>query len=170
MALTVENGTGLANAESYISVADANSYHNLRGNTTWLTISTQEAEEALRRATDYMQQVYAGLWYGYKTTDTQALDWPRQDVPKLDTAYGNYYLNNVIPQELKNACAELAFRAARGELLADIGQAVKREKIDALEVEYSEFSPQSKRYPAIDSLLSKFMAQSSSGIFRKVAR
>jgi hypothetical protein len=170
MAITVENGSGLANAESYITVAEANSYHSLRGNTTWATITTEQAEQSLRRATDYLQQVYGGLWYGYKTTDTQALDWPRENVPKYDTSSGNYYTNNVIPQELKNACAEMAWKAAQGELLADLTQTVKREKIDVLEVEYSEFSPQSKRYLAIDSLLSRFMQQSSNGVFRKLAR
>ena len=170
MALTVENGTGLTNAEAYISVADANSYHNLRGNTTWLTITTQEAEEALRRATDYMQQVYNGLWDGYRTNETQGLDWPRKFVTDADNYSRAYIPSNVIPTDIKNACAELAWKAAQGELLADLTQAVKREKIDVLEVEYSEFSPQTKRYVAIDKLLSKYLIGSSGGVFRKVMR
>jgi hypothetical protein len=35
MALIVEDGTGLANAESYVSVADATTYHANIGNTAW---------------------------------------------------------------------------------------------------------------------------------------
>jgi hypothetical protein len=173
MALIVEDGTGLANAESYISLAEADAYHTSRGNLPWINdadMTETAKEQALRRATDYLQHFYSGLWLGYKSTLTQALDWPRQDVPKVDTPYGNYYLLTEIPQELKNACAELAYKAAQGDLTPDLTQAVKREKIDVLEVEYSEFSPQSKRYRVIDNLLSKFLAQSSSGIFRKLAR
>jgi hypothetical protein len=170
MALTVENGTGLTNAEAYISVADANTYHNLRGNSTWLTITAQEAEEALRRATDYMQQVYNGLWDGYRTNDTQSLDWPRKFVTDTDNYTNAYLASNVIPTEIKNACAELAWKAAQGELLSDLSQAVKREKIDVLEVEYAEFSPQSKRYVAIDKMLAKYLTGSVGGVFRKVMR
>ncbi len=35
MALIVEDGTGLSTAESYISVADATTYHTARGNSSW---------------------------------------------------------------------------------------------------------------------------------------
>ena len=35
MALEVEDGTGKSTAESYISVADATTYHTARGNSTW---------------------------------------------------------------------------------------------------------------------------------------
>jgi len=35
MSIVVEDGTGLATAESYISVADAVTYHTARGNSTW---------------------------------------------------------------------------------------------------------------------------------------
>ena len=38
MALIVEDGTGLANAESYVSVADATTYHTNYGNTAWTAI------------------------------------------------------------------------------------------------------------------------------------
>jgi len=37
-------------------------------------------------------------------------------------------------------------------------------------VEYAEFSPQSKRYVAIDKLLSKYLIGSVGGAFRKVMR
>jgi len=35
MALVTEDGTGLSTAESYISVADATTYHTARGNSSW---------------------------------------------------------------------------------------------------------------------------------------
>ncbi len=39
MALTVEDGTVVAGADSYLSVADANEYHQSRGNTAWLDLA-----------------------------------------------------------------------------------------------------------------------------------
>ena len=52
MSLVVEDGTGKADAESYISVADADTYHSNRGNTDWAALTTTEKEQLLRGATD----------------------------------------------------------------------------------------------------------------------
>ena len=35
MTLTVETGAIVANANSYVSIADCDSYHTLMGNATW---------------------------------------------------------------------------------------------------------------------------------------
>ena len=53
MTLVIEDGTGKSNAESYISVADADTYHSNRGNTDWAALTTAEKERLLRIATDY---------------------------------------------------------------------------------------------------------------------
>jgi len=163
MALTVEDGTGLANADSYISVADALAYHDARGNTNWATITTLEQEQAIRRATDFMQQVYS--WKGSRKTDTQALAWPRYYVERDN----GYYPSDSVPNEVKNACAELAFKAAGGDLSPDIAQRVIREKIGPIEVEYDKNSVQFTTYRAINNLLSPFL-NGLGGTFRKVVR
>jgi hypothetical protein len=51
VSLIVEDGTGLATAESYISVADADTRQAALGITNWATLSTAEKEQALRRST-----------------------------------------------------------------------------------------------------------------------
>lgn len=172
MALVVETGTGSATAESYISVADASTYHTNRGNSAWAALASDTVrEQSLRKATDYMEQVYRLRWLGYRVTITQALSWPRDEVQRLDLTLLNqysYYENNVVPPEVKNACAELALKAASGELLPDLGQGVIRKKVDVLEVEYDKYSPQSKRYTAIDRLLAPFLSGSS--VSRTVVR
>lgn len=168
MAIIVETGAGLSTAESYISVAEVDSYHSLRGNTTWATITTAEKEQALRRASDYLIQVYYGLWLGYRKVDTQALDFPRTSVPITD-GY-SYYPDSAIPQLLKNAQAELAWKAAQGDLNPDLTQRVIREKIDVLEVEYDSTSPQYVRYRSIDNLLSSLLQSNNSSAFRQVVR
>lgn len=170
MSLNVETGAGSSVSESYVSVAEVDSYHLLRGNTTWATITTAEKEEACRRAIDYMQQVYHGQWLGYRKNDTQALDWPRSLVPRDDVYGYAYYSDSAIPQILKNAQCELAWKAAHGELAPDLGQKVSREKIDVIEIEYEKGSTQYIRYRAIDNLLSSLLTGRSSGVFKQVVR
>jgi len=181
MSLIVENGTGLADAESYISVADASAYHDKRGNTTWADMSEPEMEQSLRRATDYLVQVYRLRWNGTRVNSVQSLDWPRAFVLREDFNYsgingyttigGNYYYpSNVVPNEVKNACAEMALKASAGELSPDIEQRVTKEKIDVIEVTYSEYGVQYTTYRAIDNMLSPFLGMGGSLSQRKVVR
>lgn len=163
MTLIVEDGTGLANAESYISVADATTYHANRGNTAWASLASDTVrEQLLRKATEYMMQAYRSSWKGYRATTTQALDWPRGDVDIPDTpggygGYPAYYALTDIPIEVKRACAELALKANSGALAPDLTQMLKRQKVGPLEQEFSEYSPQSKRYRAIDLMLASLL-------------
>jgi hypothetical protein len=180
MALITEDGTGLANAESYISVAEADTYFSNRGITLWATMLEAEKEQALRRAVDYLGGVYRLRWKGTRVNGTQALDWPRAFVEREDYEYAGmngyttiggrfYYPSDEVPVEVKNACAEMAFKAASGELAPDLERSVVREKVDVLEVEYDRYAPQYKQYRAIDNLLAPFL-EAVGGAFRKVVR
>ena len=169
MALITEDGTGKADAESFCSVADASAYHAARGNTTWATITNTEMEQALRRATDYIEQIYRDRWEGSRVTTTQALSWPRSQVPFRDGGRLSLYSSSIVPTEVKNACAEMAWKAAAGDLAPDIEQRVKREKVGPLETEYADYGPQFTQYRAIDNLLAPLLT-SVGGAFRKVVR
>ena len=168
MSLIVEDGTGKSNAESYISVADADTYHSNRDNTDWAALTTAEKERLLRIATDYMVAVYRLRWDGYRYVNTQALDWPRIYVPVRDicsvNAYPEYVDFDVVPVQVKNACAELALKANNETLLADQTQSVIREKVGPIEVEYDKFSPQFKRYLQIDAMLNIYFASSANQV------
>jgi len=59
MPLIVEDNTGLANAESYISVADADVYLANMGRTSWAAATTAAKEIALRKATQYIDTAYS---------------------------------------------------------------------------------------------------------------
>jgi len=160
MALEVEDGTGKSTAESYISVADASNYHTVRGNTAWAALATDALREAaLRKATDFMRQVYRSRWQGYKVNEDQALDWPRYDVEVEGYAIDS----DIVPTEIKNACAELALRASAADLNPDLTQGVAREKVGQIEVEYDKASPQFTRYRAIDALLSPYLKAGGGG-------
>lgn len=172
MSLIVENGTGLANAESYISVADADTYHSNRGNAAWASLTTTVKEQALRKATDYIEQVYRLRFLGYRHTEAQALSFPRDEVQRKDFTYLNqfsFYPNDVVPTEVANACADLGLRASTTELAPDIARITKREKVGSLEIEYDATKPAYVKYRAIDNLLAPFL-NSTSGLSREVVR
>ena len=160
MTLIVEDGSGKSDSESYISVADASSYHTARGNTAWAALATDALREAaLRRATDYMRQAYRSRWQGYKVNEDQALDWPRYNV----VVEGYAVDSDIVPTEIKNACAELALRASAADLNPDLTQGVAREKVGQIEVEYDKASPQFTRYKAIDAILSPYLKAGGGG-------
>lgn len=166
MALIVEDGTGLANAESYVSVADATAYHARMGNTAWAAISSDATkEQLLRKATDYMIAQYRFQFAGYRQYSTQALDWPRLYVPLTDVLSANVFAQYVdsgtVPTTVKNACAELALKANSATLMEDLTQGVIREKVDVIEVEYDKYSPQPIRYAQVDAMLSAFFVSQS---------
>lgn len=152
MALVVEDGTGLSNAESYVSVANADARQTALGITAW-TGTDAVKEAALRRATQYMEQRYRQRWKGTRLLRAQALSWPRYGA---DT--GDWYVEStVVPAEVANACADLAVKALSETLNADQTRAVVREKVDVLETEYDRYSPQATRFVAIDAMLAPYL-------------
>lgn len=162
MPLIVEDGTGRADAESYASAAEADAYHSARGNTAWASVSDKEG--ALRRATDYMVQAYRSRWKSFRTTSTQALDWPRAWVEMADAPYGYgssaaYYPNDSVPAEVKRACMELALVAASQDLAPNLTRAAKQETVGPITVVYDENSPEYARYRRVDMMLAPLLGR-----------
>jgi hypothetical protein len=174
MALVVEDGTGRADAESYISVASATSYHAARGNTAWALLASDTIrEQLLRKATEYMLQEYRALWASFRVTVTQALDWPRAWVPIPDapSGYGSmaaYVANNIVPVEVQRACAELALLASTTDLNPPLERTTSSEKVGPVEVTYDKTAPERKRYPQIDQMLQPYIigGKASMGLIR----
>lgn len=169
MPFIVEDGTGLANAESYCTVAFADEYHDKRANLAWDLV--QEKEAALRKATDYMIQAYRTAWKGYRVSAEQALDWPRNDVVLSDVyaqSQNALVPNDQVPSQVKMACAELAFKAASDELNPDLTQQVLSKTVGPISVTYDSNSPQQTRFRAIDMLLRPLMH--GNGVSAKVRR
>lgn len=105
MPLIKEDGTGLANANTYANVADADAYHaaNLH-DTNWSAATTPNKEKALELATRLIDGSYQ--FHGIKSTSVQALQWPRRWARDPDT--GEDRLPNVIPPDLIRATCEMA--------------------------------------------------------------
>lgn len=176
MALIVETGSGASNSESYASVSDADTYLAARGMTNWATMSTAEKEQALRRATDYMQQAYRDRWKGTRVGTTQALDWPRSLVPVKDVAgsyYGyvpSYYSETAIPSEVKNACIAVALKAAAGDLAPDIEPQTTSETVGPISVTYAAGSRQTVKYQSIDNMLTMLLKDGGGGATVNIIR
>lgn len=118
MALIVETGSGDSTAESYASVADADTYHTTWGNTAWAAAaSTAVKEIALRNATRYLDAQFGARWKGSRLNGTQALGWPRLGVY---TADGYYMQTTPLPPALLNACYEMALLALSEDLYPDL--------------------------------------------------
>jgi hypothetical protein len=175
MALTVEDGTGKADAESYIGVADADTYITdyLGGDATWTAATTTAKEVALRKAAQYLDNNYHGQWRGERATDVyfpgtgtsvrQSLAWPR----RLYDEDGPWWDSDEIPTQLKQAQVELAIRAVAGtDLTPDVAApsvepGLKRKKTQAgpitTEKEYTD-----------NPVPAGVQAQASEPVFRKV--
>jgi hypothetical protein len=159
MALVVEDGTGKADAESYLSVADCDTYHTKHGDSSdWSGASTADKEEALRMGTQYLDAIYNALWIGTRANETQALDWPRSDAEDYD---GFIIGSTSIPQALKDATAEAAVRhiTETNGLFPDVSEpgAIKSYKVKVGPVEeateYVGGQPQVPAFRIIDALL-----------------
>jgi len=159
MALIVENGTGLATAESYASVAEADTRLANYGFTAWAALTVAAKETALRLATDFMVNSFRTRWKGYRVNTTQALDWPRYYVEREDALSGGYglapyYDSASVPAEVKNACIDLAYKTTQGvDLAPDIEQAQKRVKVGPIEVEYDTTGNVATIFRAVESKL-----------------
>ena len=165
MSLIVENGSGLANAESYASVAQG-AAHASRYGLTWPSNETA-AEQALRRATRYIDATYRLRFIGARTFGRQqALEWPRAGatIPQVAVGYWSdttTYLelaSNTVPVEVISATIEAAVResGSPGVLSPDIerGGAIKMERAGDTAREYFASSNPSAVFPVIDSVLS----------------
>lgn len=139
MALTVETGAGLPDADALISVVDASAYHAGRGNAAWSSdiYDDEGRERAIRRATAFLSNSFT--WAGIRSKNrNQALAWPRSGVVDQE---GNGIKADEIPIEIADACAEIALRelVSPGAMNPDFtsSELVKREKVGQIEVEYA---------------------------------
>lgn len=168
--LITETGAGLADAESYASVAAADMRCASLGLTAWAALAEADKEIALRRATLFMA-TYRTRWAGRRANQHQALDWPRYNV----VVDGFAVPSTIVPADVVNACIDLAVRAGSGEdLLPDLdtgSNAIKKDKTGPLETEYFQNTTDAReRFVAVDALLAPYFGSAGGGNSIKVVR
>jgi hypothetical protein len=151
MSLTVEVGSGVTGANSYNSLASADSYFELRGNSDWSDGSDDDKEASLIKGCQLMELFD---WVGTKTDSTYPLEWPRRGVTDKN---GFYISATGIPMQVKWIQMELALRYLTGtDPLPDQSSSgnIVREKVDVIEIEYERGgASQVPSLPYIDTLL-----------------
>ncbi|MTH96415.1 DnaT-like ssDNA-binding protein [Roseibium sp. RKSG952] len=145
MSLTVEDGSGLVDANAFASIAEVDAYHDAMGNAAW-TGEDAAKEAAIRRATAFLSNSCS--WAGLRTRNrSQALAWPRSGVWDGE---GNAIASDEIPHELVNATAEIALRELEepGAMNPDFiaADAISREKVEGMEVQYANRAASADAY------------------------
>lgn len=161
MPLIVEDGTGVANANSYVDTTYARAYVLERNYT--LPASDTTLEQYLIRAMDWLEAKRSSF-QGSKTLATQSLQWPRLDV-YIDC---EEFASNAIPVELKKAQVELAVAITAGTALfpeaptgSSVAGPVTRKIVGPIELHYSDKTAYTKgvnsdgtyRIPTVENLL-----------------
>lgn len=112
---TVEDGTGLPDANSYLTVAEANGFiaTNILAFAAWDALDEPSKEAVLIYASRYLDN--RTDWRGQKSVPTSGLRWPRMGVSDRD---GIPIEDDEVPVEVKQATAELARFLAQNDLAA----------------------------------------------------
>lgn len=158
LSITVEDGTGLAAANSYISTTTGDGHlEELRlilGLSTDPTLTDLDCVSA----SQYLDAEYGGRWRGTRANDDQGLDWPRNGVVDAD---GYEYDNDELPTELEQATAVMAYYAQNesGGIMPNQSDPgiIKRikKKVGPIEkdVEYQGGNPVEKYFRLAESIL-----------------
>lgn len=143
MTLTVEDGTGLAAADSYVTLAAYQAYGAARG---WTLGADDAADEvSLRRAFDGINRLWAYL--GEAETDDQAGAFPR-------TLWAG------VPGRVKDAQCELAYQVQGGlDVFATItsSKTMERKKVGPIETEVETLPTGKPRVEAVTTLLRPYL-------------
>ncbi|CAB4130453.1 hypothetical protein UFOVP119_77 [uncultured Caudovirales phage] len=151
MSLVVETGSGLSTAEAYISASDFKTFCTNRGY-RWEDYDDFQIEASLRMATGWIDTY--SRYKGTRLLAAQALEFPREGL--ID--WSSYAVTGV-PQRVKQACAELAFKGLTEPLYQDQdrGGEVISESVGGISVTYAAGAPTGKVWQFAVNLLKQYM-------------
>lgn len=133
----VENGTGLTNATSYVSVDEADDLAvlNIHNSDAWLTLPVDKKHNLLAYASRVLDA--RTTWNGERATSTQALEWPRKDV--VDR-YGNAVSDAAVPHNVRWAVVEFAKWSLTEDRLSRTqpDSAVSEVKVDSISLKFAD--------------------------------
>ena len=135
--LVVEDGTGLSNAASYASLAEAEAYIKdmpLGVQTLWSTLDDDVKESLLIYATRILDQRVR--WHGSKAVPDSSLRWPRSYVVDRDELP---VAADIVPLAVKAATAELALWFSvdgRNPFTISDSQGIQAFTVDVISITY----------------------------------
>jgi hypothetical protein len=166
MAIVVEDGTCIADANSYVGTDDFETYCENAG----YTIPSGDEESALIRATLALDAAYRTNYPGYRTLGRmQGLDWPR--TAAYD--YEGYVIDTkTIPREIIKATCEMAIReiATPGIMQPDLkrGGFIRSMRAGSVEITYGG-SNNRTIFTIIDGIMSSLLGSMSSASISGIA-
>lgn len=169
MALTLDATPGGEDANSYCLVLEADRYnaYNLYA-TAWAAATSDQKIATLVMATRMLNELVE--WSGFKTTLEQALRWPRGGVIDRD---GYSIDNDVIPQFLKDATAELARYLLSSDRQTTLDAAVtgiKSVKADTVEVVFDKMDRANAIPDSVMAMINFYASQVSGDMVVKLER
>jgi hypothetical protein len=136
--LIIEDGSGVAGANSYATVAEADTLLSLLGHPTWAGLTQEVKEAELAKGFYVVNDGSTYVYDGARTAYGQEGAWPRTGATYGTT--GPTVPPNAIPPEIRRAQIVAAGGIADGSIkLTGSDLLVKTESVDVLSVTY--FSP-----------------------------
>lgn len=169
VAITIIATPGDANTNSFATEAQAIARAATRLNLVgWVTVTGTTCAENEKAALIEAQRELNVLRYqGFRVTTTQALAFPRFEVPNPEIAYASsigFYDPTVIPQILVDANIELAFeflKAGKTDIAAiDDGIGIIRNTVGPLTTEWAAPSQRAQglaRFPRVLNLIAPLL-------------
>lgn len=138
ISVVVEDGTGIASANSYVSVEFAREYAANRG----VVLGDDDTVAAfLITATDYLSS-FEFKFVGHRTTEGQSLSWPRTDAYYGSGCFRKLVCGpNDIPTQIKSAQCQAVIAQASGlTLLPNISPTdfVTEETVGPITTKYAD--------------------------------
>ena len=131
MRLTVEDGSGIPDANSYIDERDADGYLPSSLAARWLALSEEERADRLAAASGFVDSSFR--WLGERSGREQGMCWPRTGVRAIP--------GDSVPAQVRRAslfALEILMAGGLDALRPREKQSVRRERFDITETEYFE--------------------------------
>jgi hypothetical protein len=148
---TVEDGSGIEEANSYVSVAFADDYFSVDTNfaVIWAALLTADKQARLAWASRVLDQKV--LWVGAKAVTDSGLRWPRQGMVDRD---GNVIADDVVPIQVQQATLEMVKVLATADLTVSQNvEYLKEIRVDVIELIWQDHAGQSQLPTLINELL-----------------
>jgi len=129
--IIVEDGTGISNSNSYVTLAEADAYFTSIGELGWAGTDDFKNQNLIN-ATSAMDATYGQRYLSYLRDNTsQALLWPREDVWDR---HGRRIGSGAIPVTLQNAQCEMALLSQNGVDLYPEGSIAKQATSESVSI------------------------------------
>lgn len=171
--LTIEDGTGLSNADSYISIADATTYFtNYGGLDAWDILDPSDQEIMLRKSSRDLDLLFGSSYASRPLGSAQSMLWPRIPFTNL-----NGMQTNGLPKEIGFAVAELALINVSADMTGPSDQSgnlkLSKTTVDVIITQQELFAPTSasaNTVRKVSLLLGPYLRGGSAGLYAAIVR